>query len=310
MDNCVADFVKGYRQAFNRDAYKDDSFTVSQFCRQRPHFFRHLPVLGKGAELIDLLKDDYKVIFLTTPMAGMDFCKRDKVDWIHEHFGPEFDIIFSDNKSQYVIDEKSILIDDMKYNLDPWREAGGTAINIRERIDRIFEIIEEVISGEKAVKKIEKQLKEIEVDSNPTQKQKESGNYKKGSILFKSMNIMIENVPGSIRFGWDDRGVKWISKMKHYYGYIKGTEGNDYDPVDCFIGDKYNASRVFVVNQAKNGLFDEVKVMLGFDDIESARQAYLSNYKKGWEKNILSIVPTNTKKLREWLKSSSKEPFK
>lgn len=97
--------------------------------------------------------------------------------------------------------------------------------------------------------------------------------------------------------------------MKQHYGYIKGTEGNDHDPVDCFIGDKLNASRAFIVNQGNHGIFDEVKCMLGFEDIESARQAYLSNYQKGWEKNIMSIVPTNTKKLREWLKLNSRDPF-
>jgi 5'(3')-deoxyribonucleotidase len=310
MDGVVAGFAQGYKEHFERDVYKDDSFTVNRYVLQKPHFFRGLPIIEKGAELVDLLKDEYRVVFLTTPMEGMDQCKRDKIDWIKEHFGIDYNVIFSDNKAEYVIDEKSVLIDDMNYNLEPWREAGGTAINIRNSIDRIFEIIEEAVHGIKTIKNIKGQISKIKVDPEPTEKQKESGNYKKGKITFKAMEIMIENVPGSIRFGWDDRGRKWVQRMKHYYGYIKGTEGNDYDPVDCFIGDKLNASRAFIVNQAKEGLFDEVKCMLGFEDIEEAKAAYLSNYQKGWEKNIISIIPTNTKHLREWLSLRSKEPFK
>jgi hypothetical protein len=67
-----------------------------------------------------------------------------------------------------------------------------------------------------------------------------------------------------------------------------------------FIGPKLNASRAFVVNQVKNGMFDEHKILLGFDTIDEAREAYLSNYKKGWD-GLGSIVQTNTKKLRQWL---------
>jgi len=310
IDNTVADFAKGYRDAFNRDVYKDDPFTVRQYCLQVTHFFRFLPVLGKGRELIELLKDDYKVVFLTTPMPGMIYCRRDKLEWIKEHFGIEYDVIFSDNKADHVEDEQSILIDDMDYNLKPWTEAGGTAINIKEPIDKIFEIIEETLYGKETVAKVKKQLEEMVVNTEPSERQKEIGNYKKGQIKFKGIDIMIENIPGSIRFGFDECGKKWISKMKNYYGYIKGTEGNDFDPVDCFIGTKLNASKVFVVNQAKSGMFDEVKCMLGFEDMESAKSAYLSNYQKGWEKNIMSIMPTNTKKLRDWLKNGNyKEPF-
>ena len=51
LDGVLADFVQGYKQQFDRDAYEDDSFTINQFCRQNPHFFRFLPVIPQGLEL-------------------------------------------------------------------------------------------------------------------------------------------------------------------------------------------------------------------------------------------------------------------
>ena len=80
----------------------------------------------------------------------------------------------------------------------------------------------------------------------------------------------------------------------------------------CSISSRnsFNSNKAYVVNQSKGGMFDEHKIMLGYPDIESAKSAYLKCYEKGWEKNIMSIVPTNTKRLREWLKTGVKtDPF-
>jgi 5'(3')-deoxyribonucleotidase len=310
MDGVLADFVRGYKQQFNRNVYEDDAFTVNQFCRQNPHFFRFLPVIKEGMELLNQLKQKYTVVFLTTPMEGMPYCKWDKIAWMEENIGKEFDVIFEKDKAKYAVDDKSILIDDMEYNLSPFREAGGTAIKFPQKIEKIMAIIEDKLNPRKDILKVRKQLQEMDVDTEPTEAQKIAQNYKKGFVNFKDIKIAIENPKGSIRFGISENGRKWVSKMKAHYGYILGTEGNDYDPVDCFIGPKLGASRVFVVNQGKEGIFDEVKILFGYDNIEDARAGYLANYQRGWEKNIISIVPTNTKKIREWIKLNSKEPYK
>jgi len=39
-DGVVADFVKGYKDYFLRDAYQDDNFTITQQCMTMPNFFR------------------------------------------------------------------------------------------------------------------------------------------------------------------------------------------------------------------------------------------------------------------------------
>ena len=312
IDGVIADFAKGYKDMFFRDVYGDDPFTVKQFVLTVPYFFRVLPVLEKGRELVDLLKDDYEIIFLTTPMAEIESCRRDKLEWVREHFGPGHDVLFSDNKAEFVMDEKSILIDDMEYNLKPWRDSGGTAINIRERNDAIIEKIENALSGKEA-ERVKKELASMDVETEPSEKQKESGNYKKGRITFKGLSVVIENPKGSWRFGkgWNEQD-KWASKMKAHYGYIVndgGQETADGDKVDCFIGPKTGASRVFIVNQFKDGMFDEHKVILGAENVDEAREIYLSNYPKGWN-GLESIHQLNTKKLREWLKNGNlNEPF-
>jgi 5'(3')-deoxyribonucleotidase len=311
MDGVVADFKKGYKDAFGRSTEKDDKndpFTVNKFCLTKPDFFRFLPVIEQGLDLVNYLKDDYKIVFLTTPMKGMESCRRDKVDWMIDNLG-EYDIIFSDNKAEMVVSHESILIDDMSYNLEPWKEAGGTAIKFPQKMDKVIDAIEKVFNDKEEITRIQKQLANMDINANPTMKQKESGIYKKGTIDFKGLNIKIENPKGSIRWGFDGSGKKWVTKMKCHYGYISGTEGADFDPIDCFIGPHLNKSLVFIVNQGKNGMFDEHKIMLGYETLEEAEKAYLSNYEKGWD-GLDSIKQTNTKKLREWLSNGNlNEPF-
>ena len=311
IDGVVANFVKGYKEMFQRDAYVDDQFTVSQFCCTMPNFFRYLEVLPKGQELYNALKNKYKIVFITTPMEGMIECKRDKIEWVKENF-PGHDVIFSSSKADYVEDEKSVLIDDMEKNLNPWEDAGGTAINFNKPNDKIIKIIDNIFDDQKQIEKVKKQLKEMEVDETPTESQKLSGNYKKGDIVIKGIKIKVENPKGSIRWGINFNGQKWIQKMKAHYGYITGYgDAEDGDKIDVFIGDKLNASKCFIVNQIgpESGLFDEHKVILCVDNIKEAEDLYMSNYRPEW-KGMGSIVQLNTKKLREWLSEGKfTEPY-
>lgn len=99
------------------------------------------------------------------------------------------------------------------------------------------------------------------------------------TINFNGINIGIENPIGSVREGKDENGNKWQTKYFHPYGYICGVEGTDGDDLDCFIGTNPSSDRVFVIYQKKaDGQFDEHKIMLGFDSLESARDAYLAHY--------------------------------
>ena len=77
---------------------------------------------------------------------------------------------------------------------------------------------------EKAEKSISARVKEAsaEVNTAPTEAQKEAGNYKKGHVQVGTFDITIEQPEGSIRRGTDADGKQWESKMHNTYGYIRG----------------------------------------------------------------------------------------
>lgn len=152
---------------------------------------------------------------------------------------------------------------------------------------------------------------EAKVDTNPTDAQKEAGNYKKGHIKVDGLNITIEQPKGSIRRGTDANGKQWESEMHNTYGYIRGTESVDGDHIDIFLSDNPTEGKVFVVDQVnKDGSFDEHKVMYGFSDMESAKRAYLSNYEEDWQ-GLGNITEVSKEDFKAWIDSSKRKtkPF-
>ena len=155
-----------------------------------------------------------------------------------------------------------------------------------------------------------------DVNTEPTEAQKEAGNYKKGHVQVGTFDITIEQPEGSIRRGTDADGKKWESKMHNTYGYFRGTEGVDGDHIDVFLSndiDGWNGRKVFVVDQYNpDGTFDEHKVMLGFNDMDEAKSDYLTNYEKGWENGRrIDISSTNLEDFEKWIGSSHRKtkPF-
>lgn len=120
-------------------------------------------------------------------------------------------------------------------------------------------------------------------DPAPTEAQKEAGNYAKGHVRLRGMDISIENPAGSERTGVDRDGNPWSVTMPAHYGYVRGTEGADGDHVDVYIGPKPLSPTAYVVDQvdADTGDFDEHKAMLGFPDEASALQAYDAAFSDG-----------------------------
>lgn len=142
-----------------------------------------------------------------------------------------------------------------------------------------------------------------EIAPEPTEAQKEAGNYKKGHIKLQGLDIALENPKGSTRSGTDQDGKAWQSTMTHDYGYIKRTLGADGDHVDVFIGDKPDSETVYVVDQVDpiTGKFDEHKVMMGFSDEQAAREGYLGNYEAGW-KGLGAIKAMPVESFKRWVK--------
>ena len=176
----------------------------------------------------------------------------------------------------------------------------------------------EINQGEGVIEYAQRIAKEKEiwdesqkVDINPTEGQKEAGNYRKGHVKIDGFNVTIENPKGSVRSGKDADGNEWSVTMNNDYGYIRGTEGVDGDHIDVFLSDNPGQGNVYVIDQInqKTGKYDESKVMYGFNSLEEAKDAYLSNFEEGWKVGIVSGV--TKEEFRKWIESSVRKtkPF-
>ena len=183
-----------------------------------------------------------------------------------------------------------------------------------KRFGDIAEIVDYIDNGNTLASKIAQA--EAETEQNPTDGQKEAGNYKKGHVRIGQFDITVENPKGSVRRGIDQNGKAWETTMHNTYGYIRGTEGVDGDHIDVFLTDDidgWNGRRVYVVDQYnEDGSFDEHKVMLGFNDEDDARSAYFANYSDDWADNRkIVMTSTNLEDFEKWINSSHRKtkPF-
>lgn len=193
-------------------------------------------------------------------------------------------------------------------------EAGGlssrqSGLSSEGKDTNIFE--ESNIETEKPVAEQITEQRKV-VNTEPTEAQKEAGNYRMGHVKIDGMDVTIENPKGSIRRGTDADGKKWESEMHYDYGYIRGTKAVDNDHIDIFLSDNPETGNVFVVDQVnpKTGEFDESKVMYGFASEQEARDAYLSNYEEGW-KGLGKITEVTKEEFKKWIDSSTRKtkPF-
>ncbi|EKI0103139.1 TPA: PLxRFG domain-containing protein [Pseudomonas aeruginosa] len=136
----------------------------------------------------------------------------------------------------------------------------------------------------------------------PSDAQKEAGNYAKGHIRVQGLDITVENPRGSDRAGKRPDGSEWRHTMSDHYGYIKRTEGADGEQVDAYIGPNPEAARIYVVDQLdqQSGGFDEHKVMMGFDSQDAAVAAYRSNFDAGWK--VGPVRDMSVDEFKAWLK--------
>lgn len=134
----------------------------------------------------------------------------------------------------------------------------------------------------------------------PTEAQREAGNYQKGHVTLHGLDVAIENPAGS------RRRPDW-PELKDHYGYIKRSAGKDGDQVDVFVNPaRPESGKVFVVDQVDpdTGEFDEHKAIFGAESMDEARRIYLRNYEPGWqgEGGITEMSPETFKK---WVRSDA-----
>lgn len=146
-----------------------------------------------------------------------------------------------------------------------------------------------------------------DVNVEPTDAQKEAGNYKKGHITLDGRKVTIENPKGSVRKGVDENGKPWQVTITHDYGYFRGTEGVDGDHIDVIIGDNLDSDTIYVVDQVdRDGNFDEHKVIYGFGSYKEAKDAYMSMYEPGWY-GFGKMTAVSKDRFYKWIDSSHRK---
>jgi N12 class adenine-specific DNA methylase len=138
---------------------------------------------------------------------------------------------------------------------------------------------------------------------DPTEAQKEAGNYRKGHIKLQGLDISIENPAGS------RRRAEW-EPLQDHYGYIRGSKGRDKEHIDVFVGPKPDEQTAYVVDQIdpSTGRFDEHKIILGAASENEAREIYRRNYQSDWKGlGAISAVPMSD--LKGWLATPQMRPY-
>ncbi len=153
-----------------------------------------------------------------------------------------------------------------------------------------------------------------QVNTEPSEAQKESGVYRKGHLKLHGLDITMENPRGSVRRGKDADGKEWASPpMPTDYGYIRRTEAKDGDQVDTMIGPNLSSPKVFVIDQMDLGtkLFDESKILFGLNDSADAEHAYDASFSDGkGPARRMAITEVSVDEFKQWLKNgNTKAPF-
>lgn len=143
MDGVLCDFVKSYQKNFNKHPHSIPKKESAQLINSVPNWYAKLSWMSGGKDLFTFVnKNFYTIKILTTPFDSVKTCKQDKIDWIKREIG-NLEVIFSSHKEDYA-NSKSILIDDMDYNVEPFVGKGGVGIlhvNAKDSIKKLQEFI-------------------------------------------------------------------------------------------------------------------------------------------------------------------------
>jgi 5'(3')-deoxyribonucleotidase len=110
-----------------------------QMLREHGRFYRDLPIMPKGQELVDLARQyrdtlGWDLLFLTAVPKDDDvpWAFSDKVMWAQERF-PDIGVHFGPHSTEKWrhCTAGDILVDDREDNCAAWRSAGGLAVYVK-----------------------------------------------------------------------------------------------------------------------------------------------------------------------------------
>ncbi len=98
-------------------------------------------------------------------------------------------------------------------------------------------------------------------------------------VEVSGIQVAIDRPKGFVQELLDDAGN--VVATRTYlvdYGFIRKTDGGDGEELDVFVGPNPRAERAYLIKQLKkDGTFDELKVMLGFDSDVDALACYCAH---------------------------------
>ena len=105
-----------------------------------------------------------------------------------------------------------------------------------------------------------------------------------GKPHYRGLPITIEYKKGTVRSGVDREGNPWSQKMFYHYGYFDNITGADGKALDFYLNPDSRSDKLFRIIQLDilTKKFDEYKIMIGFDNVEDAKQGYLIHYPDDW----------------------------
>jgi N12 class adenine-specific DNA methylase len=147
----------------------------------------------------------------------------------------------------------------------------------------------------------------------PTQAQKEAGNYKKGHTKLHGLDISIENPKGSTRSGTDPAGKEWSQEMQHHYGYIRSVSPSSSDKsvsksriattnilgdtAEAFPGSKHRVDLIPVVSELASRIRDaDSSITKNFSDngridTKSSTNLFAANAFRKEVQSLINIPP-------------------
>jgi 5'(3')-deoxyribonucleotidase len=141
MDGVLADFDRGIielcgRQPLNqakRKPYEDDEMWAA--VKKVEHFYDRLEPLPGALDMFRMLYEQYGAACeilsgIPKPRREIVTAGEDKIHWAHRLLSEKLvvNIVFREEKKNYVTGPDCILIDDLAKNIREWEEQGGTGI--------------------------------------------------------------------------------------------------------------------------------------------------------------------------------------
>lgn len=124
-------------------------------------------------------------------------------------------------------------------------------------------------------------------------------------VDFQGIPLFIESFGGQARTGTSPAGEKWRAVLANDYGYFEGTKSAEgpFEQMDMFLGPNPLADVAFVIDQIDpdTKMFDEHKIMLGFNSLADALRSYVGSYSDRGVERIGSIKPMAVDELKGWL---------